>query len=98
MTECKVWLDGEYLGYHYGGFCQFDFIIPDLKAGVHKLVLKVDNSFNEDSIPQKGLVYGTENVFVLAVDRDAYDDYEHNRFSIETLNKAETLFKHEVPE
>ena len=53
MTECKVWLDGEYLGYHYGGFCQFDFIVPDLKAGVHKLVLKVDNSFNEDSIPQK---------------------------------------------
>ena len=53
MTECKVWLDGEYLGYHYGGFCQFDFIVPDLKAGVHKLVLKVDNSFDEVSIPQQ---------------------------------------------
>ena len=53
MTECKVWLDGEYLGYHYGGFCQFDFIVPDLKAGIHKLVVMVDNSFNEDSIPQK---------------------------------------------
>ena len=53
MTECKVWLDGEYLGYHYGGFCQFDFIVPNLKAGIHKLVLKVDNSFNNESIPQK---------------------------------------------
>lgn len=52
MTECKVWLDGKYIGYHYGGFCQFDFIIPDLEAGTHKLVLKVDNRFDEASIPQ----------------------------------------------
>lgn len=52
MTECKVWLDGKYIGNHYGGFCQFDFIVPDLQAGVHKLVLMVDNTFKEDSIPQ----------------------------------------------
>ena len=37
----------------------------------------------KDVIPQKGLVYKVENVFVLAVDRDAYDDYGHNRLSIE---------------
>ncbi len=55
MTECKVWLDGEYLGNHYGGFCQFDFIVPELKDGIHKLVVKVDNSFNETSIPQKAV-------------------------------------------
>ncbi|MBR2043330.1 MAG: hypothetical protein IJ946_03220 [Clostridia bacterium] len=53
MTECKVWLDGKYLGYHYGGFCQFDFIVPDLSKGNHTLVVKVDNSFDEHSIPQK---------------------------------------------
>ena len=52
MTECKVWLDGEFLGEHYGGFCQFDFIVPDLSKGLHKLVLKVDNRFDEASIPQ----------------------------------------------
>ena len=52
MTECKVWLDGKYIGAHYGGFCQFDFIIPDLLAGTHKLVVKVDNRFDEASIPQ----------------------------------------------
>lgn len=28
----------------------------------------------KDVIPQKGQVYKVENVFVLAVDRDAYDD------------------------
>ena len=27
MTEADVWLDGVHLGYHYGGFCQFDFIV-----------------------------------------------------------------------
>lgn len=53
MTECKVWLDGNYLGYHYGGFCQFDFLAGELEPGIHKLVLKVDNRFDDDSIPQK---------------------------------------------
>ena len=24
MTEAEVWLDDTFLGYHYGGFCQFD--------------------------------------------------------------------------
>lgn len=37
----------------------------------------------KDAIPQKELVYRAENVFVLAVDRDSYDDYEHNRLSVE---------------
>ncbi len=53
MTECKVWLDGEYIGYHYGGFCQFDFILRDVKEGYHTLTLKVDNRVDENSIPQK---------------------------------------------
>lgn len=52
MTECTVWLDGNYVGYHYGGFCQFDFIVEDLPAGNHMLVLKVNNSFDDDSLPQ----------------------------------------------
>ncbi|MEE0946480.1 MAG: glycoside hydrolase family 2 TIM barrel-domain containing protein [Acutalibacteraceae bacterium] len=52
MTECKVWLDGIYIGYHYGGFCEFNFLINDLEAGIHKLILKVDNRFDEASIPQ----------------------------------------------
>lgn len=37
----------------------------------------------KDAIPQKELVYRAENVFVLVVDRDSYDDYEHNRLSVE---------------
>lgn len=37
----------------------------------------------KDAIPQKELVYRAEKVFVLVVDRDSYDDYEHNRLSVE---------------
>ena len=53
MTESKIWLDGEYLGSHYGGFTQFDFIVPDVSEGFHTLTVRVDNSFNDKSIPQK---------------------------------------------
>ena len=52
MTECDVWLDGEHIGYHYGGFSAFDFIIPDTAEGECRLTLRVYNRFNEKSIPQ----------------------------------------------
>ncbi len=52
MTEAKVWLDGKYLGYHYGGFSQFDFIASDVEKGFHTLTVRVKNSFDAQSIPQ----------------------------------------------
>lgn len=52
MTEARVWLDGEYLGSHYGGFCQFSLIAYGVSAGLHTLTVKVDNSFDNQSIPQ----------------------------------------------
>lgn len=51
MTAAKVWLDGEYLGEHYGGFCEFDLIAENVAAGEHKLIVRVDNSSDLDSIP-----------------------------------------------
>ncbi len=51
MTEADVWLDSVHLGYHYGGFCQFDFIARDIQPGNHKLTVRVDNRFNAQSIP-----------------------------------------------
>lgn len=53
MTEADVWLDGEKLGYHYGGFTQFDFIVNHVSEGWHTLTLRVDNRFDEHSIPQQ---------------------------------------------
>ena len=52
MTYAKVYLDGEYLGEHYGGFCRFDFIKESVAEGMHTLTVRVDNSFDENSIPQ----------------------------------------------
>ena len=52
MTEAEVWLDGVSLGSHYGGFSQFDFIVPDVTAGEHLLSVRVDNRFGAQSIPQ----------------------------------------------
>lgn len=52
MTQADVWLDGEKLGSHYGGFCQFALIATDVTAGVHRLTVRADNSFDEQSIPQ----------------------------------------------
>lgn len=53
MTEVDVWLDGEKLGYHYGGFTQFDFIVNDVAEGWHTISLRVDNRFDEHSMPQR---------------------------------------------
>ena len=52
MTEAEVWFDGKALGTHYGGFTQFDFMIPDVEPGVHRVSVRADNCFDAQSIPQ----------------------------------------------
>ena len=52
MTEAEVWLDDTFLGYHYGGFCQFDLIAPQVEAGSHLLTVRVNNKADEHGIPQ----------------------------------------------
>ena len=68
-TEAEVFFDGERLGEHYGGFCEFSFIKRGVPAGEHTLTVRVDNSFDENSIPQARVDwwhYGgiTRSVFV----------------------------------
>lgn len=55
MTQADIWLDGEKLGEHYGGFCEFECIKRGVKAGWHTLIIRADNSFDADSIPQKSV-------------------------------------------
>ena len=52
MTAAGVWLDGKPIGTHYGGFCQFDFTVYGVEEGMHTLTVRVDNRFDEHSIPQ----------------------------------------------
>lgn len=55
QTQADVWLDGDKLGEHYGGFCEFSFIKLGVKEGWHTLTVRADNRFDEDSIPQKSV-------------------------------------------
>lgn len=52
MTHAEVYLDGELLGSHYGGFIRFDFIKENVIAGDHRLTVRADNSFDRAAIPQ----------------------------------------------
>ena len=47
---CRVWLDGAYLGEHYGGFSEFDFTAK-VTAGEHRLCVRVDGSSDKQTIP-----------------------------------------------
>lgn len=51
MTKADVWLDGEKITSHYGGFCEFYAIVADVSEGLHRLTVRADNSFDSQSIP-----------------------------------------------
>lgn len=53
MTAADIWLDGEKIGSHYGGFTAFDFIVHDVAEGEHTLTVRADSRFDAQSIPQK---------------------------------------------
>lgn len=52
MTDALIYLDGVEIGSHYGGFCAFELIAENVCRGEHRLTVRVDNSFDERSIPQ----------------------------------------------
>lgn len=50
--EAIVWLNGERLGIHVGGFTPFSYEITDkLKEGENSLVVKVDNKRKPEAVP-----------------------------------------------
>lgn len=54
--QANVWVDGEPLGEHYGGFLPFSFPIPAPEPGEHELVVRVDNTHDMTStIPSANL-------------------------------------------
>lgn len=52
MTYARVYLDGEYIGDHYGGFTAFSFVCRGVSSGWHTLSVSVDNRFDKSSVPQ----------------------------------------------
>ena len=53
MTKADVWLDGAWLGEHYGAFTQFEFIVNNVSSGEHTLVVRADSTFEKHSFPQR---------------------------------------------
>ncbi|MFH6984995.1 glycoside hydrolase family 2 protein [Marinoscillum luteum] len=52
--DAKVYLNGEKIGEHIGGFTPFNFEVTNLlKAGENFVVVKVDNTRKSESIPTK---------------------------------------------
>lgn len=50
--QAEVYLDGKHLGGHYGGFTGFNFVVENLSAGEHTLVVAVDNTHDDlNTIP-----------------------------------------------
>ena len=60
-NECEIYLDGNKIGYHYGGWNEFKIYVDNVFIGKHKLVLRVNNSLNIK--PEKG---ATVSVFSLS--------------------------------
>ncbi len=54
--QTNVWLDGEPLGEHYGGFLPFSFTVLSPPPGEHNLVVRVDNTHDmTTTIPSAAL-------------------------------------------
>ena len=51
LSYAKVWLDGEYLGDHYGGYTAFSFLLENIEIGIHRLTVMVDNSADDATLP-----------------------------------------------
>jgi beta-glucuronidase len=49
--QADIYVDGVHVGEHYGGFTAFEVILPELAAGEHSLVVRTDNTHNEQTIP-----------------------------------------------
>jgi len=45
--QANVWLDGEPLGDHYGGYTPFSFLVCSPRSGRHELVVRVDNTHDD---------------------------------------------------
>jgi len=51
LGQADIYLDGQQVASHYGGFTPFDAVVPDAAAGRHELVVRADNTHSERTLP-----------------------------------------------
>jgi len=57
----RVFFDGVFIGEHYNAYTPFDFVLENVAAGEHEVLVEVDNSFGEHSalhMPNDYYTYG----------------------------------------
>jgi beta-glucuronidase len=83
--EAIVYLDGNKLGSHYGSYNKFWFDIPNLKAGEHQLVVKVDNTINDkDTLPLSYVDWFVYGGIYRGVELEQFDDISIDHIQIDT--------------
>lgn len=76
-----VFLDDKKIVSHYNAYTSFDVLVKDLKKGEHRLTIRADNRFSENSalhIPNDYMTYGGVNRPVIMEEiKDSYIQYIH---------------------
>ncbi len=80
-NDAAVYLNGELLGKHIGGYTPFQFEVTDkLRRGENQITVRVDNRRSEDSIP--GMIYDwwnyggiTRDVDLVSTPKSYIEDY-----------------------
>ena len=97
--EAIVYLNGELLGKHEGGFTPFNFDATEfIKEGENFVILKVDNKRNENNVPTiifDWWNYGgiTRDVFLVEVDEVYIQNY---KFALDKKKENTVLFSVEL--
>jgi beta-glucuronidase len=51
LGHADVYWDGRHLGYHYGGYTPFEFVLPNQAEGTHELIIRTDSTLDKTTIP-----------------------------------------------
>lgn len=89
-NECDVYLDGELLGSHYGGFTEFAFYAEGLAPGFHHLCVRVSNEHNEENtIPLSNVDWYHYGGIIRSVEIHEYDKAIVERVKLEYVLNEE---------
>ncbi|MEC0232119.1 glycoside hydrolase family 2 protein [Paenibacillus alba] len=51
LHQADVYVDGQHIGNHFGGYTQFSLILPHLAQGKHELIIRVNSTLDWQTLP-----------------------------------------------